>query len=50
VSFLSKATSAQKVSYAELIGGKYFNSKVEWNKRIGNPLDVKGVAKPKTAV
>ena len=43
-----KGNDAQKVSYAELIGGKYFNSKVEWNKRIGNPLDVKGVAKPKS--
>ncbi len=42
-----KGNSAQKVTYAELIGGKYFNSKVEWNKRIGNPLDVKGLAKPK---
>ena len=43
-----KGNSAQKVTYAELIGGKYFNSKVEWNKRIGNPLDVKGLAKPKS--
>lgn len=43
-----KGNSTQKVTYAELIGGKFFNSKVEWNKRIGNPLDVKGVAKPKS--
>ena len=43
-----KGNSAQKVTYAELIGGKYFNSKVEWNKQIGNPLDVKGLAKPKS--
>jgi CO/xanthine dehydrogenase Mo-binding subunit len=42
-----KGNSAQKVTYAELIGGKYFNSKVEWNKKIGNPLEVKGLAKPK---
>ena len=42
-----KGNDAQKVSYAELIGGKYFNSKVEWNKRIGNQMDVKGAAKPK---
>ncbi len=40
--------SSQKVTYAELIGGKFFNSKVEWNKQIGNPLDVKGIAKPKS--
>lgn len=38
---------SRAVSYAELIGGKYFNSKVEWNKQVGNQMDVKGVAKPK---
>jgi nicotinate dehydrogenase subunit B len=43
-----KGNSTQKVTYAELIGGKFFNSKVEWNKQIGNPLDVKGLAKPKS--
>ena len=43
-----KGNRAQKVTYAELIGGKYFNAKVEWNKLIGNPLDVKGLAKPKS--
>jgi CO/xanthine dehydrogenase Mo-binding subunit len=43
-----KTNPAQKVTYAELIGGKFFNSKVEWNKQIGNPLDVKGLAKPKS--
>ena len=42
-----KGNDAQKISYAELIGGKYFNSKVEWNKRVGNQMDVKGAAKPK---
>lgn len=35
------------VSYADLIGGKYFNSRVEWNKKTGNQMDVKGKAKPK---
>ncbi len=39
--------ATKRVSYAELIGGKFFNSKVEWNKQIGNQLDVKGTAKPK---
>ena len=43
-----KTNPAQKITYAELIGGKFFNSKVEWNKQIGNPLDVKGLAKPKS--
>ena len=37
----------QQVSYAELIGGKYFHSKLEWNKQYGNPLAVKGTAQPK---
>ncbi len=39
---------ARAVSYAELIGGKYFNSQVEWNKQVGNAMDVKGQAKPKS--
>jgi CO/xanthine dehydrogenase Mo-binding subunit len=43
-----KGNSAQMVTYAELIGGKYFNSKVEWNKQIGNHLEVKGLDKPKS--
>ena len=39
--------ATQRVSYAELIGGKSFNAKVEWNKQTGNQMDVKGQAKPK---
>ena len=39
--------ATKRVSYAELIGGKYFNSPVEWNQKTGNALDVKGKAKPK---
>lgn len=39
--------ASRRVSYADLIGGKYFNSKVEWNKQTGNRMDVKGRAKPK---
>ena len=37
----------QRVSYGELIGGKYFQSKLDWNKQYGNPLAVKGKAAPK---
>jgi CO/xanthine dehydrogenase Mo-binding subunit len=37
----------QKVSYGELIGGQYFQTKLEWNKQYGNPLAVKGKATPK---
>jgi nicotinate dehydrogenase subunit B len=38
---------ARKVSYADLLGGRYFQSKVEWNKEIGNGMNVQGKAKPK---
>ena len=43
----SSTDATKRVSYAQLIGGKYFNSKVEWNKQYGNPLNVQGKAKPK---
>lgn len=45
---MSMDDPAKRVSYADLIGGKYFNSKVEWNKKTGNALEVKGKAKPKS--
>jgi nicotinate dehydrogenase subunit B len=38
--------ASKRVSYADLIGGKYFNAKLEWNKQIGNPMNVQGIAKP----
>ncbi len=38
----------KRVSYAELIGGKFFNSKVEWNKQVGNFMDIKVPAKLKS--
>src|SRR4029077_12840837 len=31
----SKSDAAKKVSYAELIGGRYFNVPLEWNKQYG---------------
>jgi CO/xanthine dehydrogenase Mo-binding subunit len=34
----------QRVSYGDLIGGKYFHANLEWNKQYGNPLAVKGKA------
>ena len=43
----AKADAAKKVSYAELIGGRYFNVQLEWNKEIGNALYAPGKAKPK---
>jgi nicotinate dehydrogenase subunit B len=37
----------KRTSYAELVGGRYFNHKVEWNKQVGNPMDIRVPAKPK---
>jgi nicotinate dehydrogenase subunit B len=37
----------KSVSYAELIGGRYFDSAMEWNGTIGNDLVASGKAKPK---
>jgi nicotinate dehydrogenase subunit B len=37
----------KKVSYAELIGGRYFNVQLDWNKQWGNPLYAPGKAQPK---
>ena len=38
---------SKKVSYADLIGGNYFNVQLDWNKQIGNALYAPGKAKPK---
>jgi nicotinate dehydrogenase subunit B len=43
----ASGAAAKSVSYADLIGGKHFDSAVEWNKAVGNFMDVKGQAKPK---
>src|SRR5216683_3773746 len=43
----AKSDAAKKASYAELIGGRYFNVQLEWNKQIGNLLYAPGKAKPK---
>jgi len=37
----------KKTTYAELVGGRYFHHQVEWNKQVGNPMDIKVPAKPK---
>src|SRR5439155_9895400 len=37
----------KSVSYAELIGGRYFNVTLAWNGKIGNPLYAPGKARPK---
>jgi CO/xanthine dehydrogenase Mo-binding subunit len=37
----------KKTSYAELIGGQYFNVQLDWNKQMGNALYAPGKAQPK---
>ena len=36
------------ITYADLVGGKYFNAEVTWNKKEGNELYIEGKAKPKS--
>jgi nicotinate dehydrogenase subunit B len=38
---------SKRTSYAQLIGGKYFNVQLDWNKKYGNPLYAPGKAQPK---
>src|ERR1700704_935480 len=37
----------KKATYGELIGGRYFNVQLDWNKEIGNALYAPGKAQPK---
>lgn len=41
------ADPAERVSYGELIGGRYFQAPMEWNGTLGNDLVATGKAKPK---
>ena len=43
----AKSDPAKKASYAELIGGRYFNVQLDWNKAMGNTLYAPGKAQPK---
>jgi nicotinate dehydrogenase subunit B len=43
----SNTEMAKSVTYAELVGGRYFNVPLAWNGKIGNPLYAPGKAKPK---
>jgi nicotinate dehydrogenase subunit B len=38
---------SKKTTYAELIGGRYFNVQLQWNKEVGNTLYAPGKAQPK---
>jgi nicotinate dehydrogenase subunit B len=37
----------KRISYAQMIGGQYFNVQLAWNKEIGNALYAPGKAQPK---
>jgi nicotinate dehydrogenase subunit B len=43
----AKDNPKKSVTYAALIGGKYFNVQLDWNKQIGNTLYAPGKAQPK---
>src|SRR3984957_3210951 len=38
---------SKRISYAQLIGGQYFNVQLDWNKQYGNALYAPGKAQPK---
>jgi nicotinate dehydrogenase subunit B len=42
-----KKQASLGLEYKELIGGKYFNVQLDWNKQYGNPLYAPGKAQPK---
>jgi nicotinate dehydrogenase subunit B len=39
--------NTKHISYAQLIGGQYFNVQLDWNKQVGNALYAPGKAQPK---
>jgi nicotinate dehydrogenase subunit B len=43
----ARSDASKRASYAQLIGGRYFNVQLDWNKQIGNALYAPGKAKPK---
>jgi nicotinate dehydrogenase subunit B len=42
-----KSDASRKISYGDLVGGRYFDVELEWNQMLGNDLLIKGKAKPK---
>jgi len=42
-----KANPSKSITYAQIIANKEFSTNLEWNKKIGNDLNVTGQAKPK---
>jgi nicotinate dehydrogenase subunit B len=43
----SMSDAGKSVSYGSLVGGRYFDVKLDWNGQYGNPLVARGKAKPK---
>jgi CO/xanthine dehydrogenase Mo-binding subunit len=43
----SRADATKRISYEQMLGGKYFNVQLEWNKQFGNTLYAPGKAQPK---
>ena len=43
----SRADATKRISYEQMIGGKYFNVQLDWNKQFGNTLYAPGKAQPK---
>src|SRR6202043_1030467 len=39
--------NTKRITFAQLIGGQYFNVQLDWNKEIGNALYAPGKAQPK---
>jgi CO/xanthine dehydrogenase Mo-binding subunit len=44
---VAPADPARRISYAALMGGRFFNTSLQWNQRIGSALTAKGKAEPK---
>jgi CO/xanthine dehydrogenase Mo-binding subunit len=43
-----KTAPGKSVTYGALLGGQHFNVELDWNKKDGNDLEIKGKAKPKS--
>ncbi|MGE5540220.1 MAG: molybdopterin cofactor-binding domain-containing protein [Gemmatimonas sp.] len=41
------AKDGRSISYADLVGGRFFEHRLDWNEKWGNALQIKGKAKPK---
>jgi CO/xanthine dehydrogenase Mo-binding subunit len=43
----SRTDATKRISYEQMLGGKYFNVQLDWNKQFGNTLYAPGKAQPK---